>query len=268
MTIFGLGYKTRLGLNIFFGTVVLCIYTPIFVMVIFSFNSGRYQTLPFREFTTDWYARMLLDQNFIDGLGNSLIIAILVSISATILGFLAAYAFQRAEFPAKSVALGLLLAPLAFPLILVGIGMRLQATSLGLQPGLWLVAMGQTIYVLPLAVLNLRVGIANVPKSLEDAAISLGASRIRALTEIMAPACRSTIIATLLITFTFAFDEFIIAYFLTNFEITLPIKIWTTLVTGFDPTVNAVGSAVFIFSVTLGIVAQILLFKRQSGKLS
>ena len=146
------------------------------------------------------------------------------------------------------MALGLLLAPLAFPLILVGIGMRLQAISLGLQPGLWLVAMGQTIYVLPLAVLNLRVGIANVPKSLEDAAISLGASRIRTLTEIMAPACRSTIIATLLITFTFAFDEFIIAYFLTNFEITLPIKIWTTLVTGFDPTVNAVGSAVFILS--------------------
>ena len=268
MTIFGLGYATRLGLNFFFGAVVLCIYTPIIVMIIFSFNSGRYQTLPFREFTTDWYARMLQDQNFIDGLGNSLIIASSVSILATILGFLAAYSFQKAEFPAKPIALGLLLAPLAFPLILVGIGMRLQFTSLGVKPGLWLVAMGQTIYVLPLAILNLRVGIANVSSSLEDAAISLGASRIRTLVEIIAPACRSTIIATLLITFTFAFDEFIIAYFLTNFEITLPIKIWTTLVTGFDPTVNAVGSGVFVFSVTLGLLAQILLIKRQPGKIS
>lgn len=262
----GLGKLTRIGLAITFCLAILCIYTPIFVMMVFSFNSSRYQTLPFREFTTAWYGRVLQDQNFIDGLTNSLLIAGSVSVLATTLGFLAAYSFQKAKIIGKPFLLGLLLAPLAFPLILIGISMRLQATSLGIQPSLWLVALGQTVYVLPLAVLNLRVGIASIAPSLEDAAFSLGASRLRVIIEIVAPACRSTIIATLLLTFTFAFDEFIIAYFLTNFEITLPIKIWTTLVTGFDPKVNAVGTGVFIFSVTLGLLAQLILLKRQAEK--
>ena len=72
-------------------------------------------------------------------------------------------------------------------------------------------------------------------------------------------------IATLLLTFTFAFDEFVIAYFLTNFEITLPIKIWTTLVTGFDPVINAVGVAVFLFSMTLGLLAQAVFMRKETA---
>ena len=253
-------------LCVIFVLILTIVYLPILVMIIFSFNSGRYQTLPFREFTTYWYARTLQDQSFIEGMATSLTIAAGASCLATTLGFFAAYSFHRAQIPAKSVLYGIVLAPLAVPLILIGIGMRLQLNELGLQPGLWLVLLGQTVYVLPLAVLNLRVRIASIPSSLEDAAMSLGAGRLRAISEIIAPACGTTLFATMLLTFTFAFDEFVIAYFLTNFEVTLPIKIWTTLVTGFDPTVNAVGTGVFLFSVTLGLAAQILLVTRQSGR--
>ena len=62
------------------------------------------------------------------------------------------------------------------------------------------------------------------------------------------------------------FDEFVIAYFLTNFEITLPIRIWTSLVTGFEPKINAAGSAVFLFSLILGFIAQFILLFKQSEK--
>jgi spermidine/putrescine transport system permease protein len=220
--------------------------------MLFSFNSGRYQTLPFREPTLQWYVRMAEDGGFVDGLVNSLVIACLASLLATTLGFLAAYGFHRSRLPARAVLLGLVLAPLAVPLILIGIGMRLQITALGISP----------VYVLPLAILNLRTRIMRVPPSLEEAALSLGAGRLRAIFGIVAPACGSTLVATLLITFTFAFDEFVIAYFLTNFQLTLPIRIWTTLVTGFDPTINAVGTAVFLFSLAVGIMAQAVLLTR------
>ena len=80
----------------------------------------------------------------------------------------------------------------------------------------------------------------------------------------MLPACRVSLIATFLLCFTFAFDEFVIAYFLTNFSITLPIKIWTTLVTGFDPTINALGTMVFVFSLALGVTAQWLLMRKDA----
>lgn len=255
----------QLVLGGLFTLTVVIIYLPIVVMVVFSFNSGRYQTLPFRDFTTAWYARVLEDTSFAEGLMTSLLIAGGASVLATAFGFLAAYGFQRSRLPAKPLLLGLVLAPLAVPLILVGIGMRLQLTAFGLEPALWLVLLGQTVYVMPLAVLNMRVRLAQIPPSLEEAALSLGANRLRAITEIIAPCCGATLVATLLLTFTFAFDEFVIAYFLTNFQVTLPIKIWTTLVTGFDPTVNAVGTGVFVFSVTLGLAAQVVLLTRQSG---
>lgn len=254
----------RLALGGLFAAALVAVYLPIVVMMVFSFNSGRYQTLPFRDSTIAWYARVLEDGSFTEALLTSLVIASGASLLATSLGFFAAYGFLKARLPAKPLFLGLVLAPLAVPLILVGIGMRLQLTALGVAPALWIVLLGQTVYVLPLAVLNLRVRLARIPPSLEEVALSLGASRLRAITEIVAPSCGATLVATLLLTFTFAFDEFVIAYFLTNFQVTLPIKIWTTLVTGFDPTVNAVGTGVFLFSVSLGLAAQVVLLARSA----
>lgn len=258
----------RLGLGVVFTFAAITIYAPIMVMAVFSFNSGRYQTLPFREPTLDWYVQLAADTSFIEGLLNSLMIATSAACLATVVGFLAAYGFQKLRAPGVPLLIGLVLAPLVVPLLLVGIGMRLQLTALGLQPSLWYVLFGQTVYVLPLAVLNLRARLAHVPPNLEEAAKSLGASHLRAIIEIVAPACASTLLATFLLTFTFAFDEFVIAYFLTNFQITLPIKIWTTLVTGFDPKINAVGTLVFLFSLILGVTAQWVLLARQSRDVS
>lgn len=251
-------------LGLFFGLLIICVYLPLATMFVFSFNSGRYQTLPFREFTFDWYVRAVSDVGFTNGLVNSLMLATGASTLAVIIGFLCAYALVRARVPAMAALTALILAPLAVPLILLGIGMRLQLTSAGVPLSLWAVLGGQTVYVLPLAIMNLRARLLQVPESLEEAAISLGAGRLRAMLEIVAPVCGTAIAATFLITFTFAFDEFVIAYFLTNFETTLPIKIWTTLVTGFDPTINAVGTGVLLFSLMIGLIAQLILLRRNT----
>lgn len=254
----------RMGLALVFALAALTIYMPIVVMAVFSFNSSRYQTLPFREPTLDWYVQLAADTSFVEGLFNSLAIATGAACLATLFGFMAAYGFQKVRLPAKSLLLALVLAPLVVPLLLVGIGMRLQLGALGLQPSLLYVLFGQTVYVMPLAVLNLRARLAHVPPSFEEAAISLGANRLQVIVGIIAPACASTLLATFLLTFTFAFDEFVIAYFLTNFQITLPIKIWTTLVIGFDPKINAVGTLVFLFSLIFGVTAQWVLLARQT----
>ena len=236
-----------------FGVAAIVIYLPIVVMFVFSFNSGRYQVMPFRDFTVRWYERLLVDPQYISGLVNSVLIAGAVSVTATAIAFACAYSLVNARFPGKTAATLFVLAPLAVPLVLIGISLRLYFVSLGLEPSLWLVFVGQTLFVLPLAILNLRNRIAQIPRSHEEAAWALGASRLRAIVEIVLPSCRFAVVATLIVTFTFAFDEFVIAYFLTNFDITLPIKIWTTLVTGFDPTINAVGVCVFLFSLGMGI---------------
>ncbi len=245
-----------------FSVVTATIYLPIVVMAVFSFNSGRYQVMPFREFTLVWFGRVFRDAQYFSGLMNSITVASAVSVSATAIAFLCAYSLVNARFPGKTAVTLFVLAPLAVPLILIGIGLRLYFVSIGFEPSLGLVYAGQVLYVLPLAVLNLRNRIAQIPKSHEEAAWALGASRMRAILEIVLPSCRFAIVATLIITFTFAFDEFVIAYFLTNFSITLPIKIWTTLVTGFDPAINAIGVMVFGFSMALGIAAQALFMRK------
>ena len=254
--------RGRSWFGLLFYATALAIYLPIIVMAVFSFNSGRYQVMPFRDFTWEWYARVFRDEQYLAGLANSFVIAAAVSVSATAIAFFCAYSLVNSSFPGKTVVTLLVLAPLAVPLILIGIGLRLYFVSIGFKPSLGLVYVGQVLFVLPLAVLNLRNRMAQIPKSHEEAAWALGASRLRAIADVVLPSCRFAIVATLIITFTFAFDEFVIAYFLTNFSITLPIKIWTTLVTGFDPAINAVGVMVFGFSMGLGVAAQALFMRR------
>lgn len=252
----------RVALSALFWLVIATIYLPILVMGVFSFSASRFQTLPFRDGTLEWYGRVFTDGQYSEGFLNSLVIAAAVACTATLIGFLCAYSLVNARFPGKTIVTLFVLAPLAVPLLLVGIALRLYFVKLGIEPSLFLVFVGQVLYVLPLAVLNLRNRLAQIPKSHEEAAWALGASRTRAIVEIVLPACRLALVATLILTFTFAFDEFVIAYFLTNFSITLPIKIWTTLVTGYDPTINALGTMVFLFSMALGLIAQWLFMRR------
>tara|TARA_Y100000996_G_scaffold323129_1_gene259201 strand:- start:52 stop:831 length:780 start_codon:yes stop_codon:yes gene_type:complete len=245
-----------------FFSVVFVIYLPIIVMIIFSFNSSKYQIMPFRNFTTEWYNRVLNDSQYLDGLLNSLMVSITVSLLATTLAFFCSYSLVNSDFKGKSFLNLFFLTPLVVPLILIGISLRFYLTAQGYEPSLYLVTIGQSIFVMPLAILNLSNRMSQIPKNLEEAAWSLGSSRIRSMFEIILPACKFSLIATFILTFTFAFDEFIIAYFLNNFSITLPIKIWTSLVTGFDPAINAIGTLVFLTSLTLGLTAQLLFMKK------
>lgn len=248
----------RAALWSLFAAVVAVIYLPIVTMVVFSFNGSRFQTLPFRRATLDWYRRIAADPQYVEGLANSLAVAGAAAGAATALAFACAYGLVRGRFPGRSVVLALVCAPVAVPLVLVGLSLRVYALSLGLAPSMPLVVLGETIYVLPLAVLTLRNRIADIPLAREEAAWSLGASRPRAILDVVLPAAAPAFVASFILCFTFAFDEFVIAYFLTNFEILLSTKIWTTLVTGFDPTVNAVGTLVLVVSLALGVTAQLV----------
>jgi len=249
-------------LYVLFFFIVFIIYLPIFVMIVFSFNSSKYQIMPLRSLTTDWYYRVFNDSQYIEGLTNSLFVSVTVSLVATTLAFFCSYSLVNSNFIGKNILNLFFLTPLVVPLILIGISLRFYLSSQGYEPSLYLVTIGQSIFVMPLAILNLSNRMSQIPKNLEEAAWSLGSSRIRSIFEIILPACKFSLIATFILTFTFAFDEFIIAYFLNNFSITLPIKIWTSLVTGFDPAINAVGTLVFLTSLTLGLTAQLLFMKK------
>ena len=253
-------------LALVFALALLLIYLPLAVMIVYSFNSARFPSFPFQAFSTRWYERLFANTDWWDAFVNSVTVAAGASLTATAIAFLCAYSLVNARFKGKNAFTLFVLAPLAVPLILLGLSLRVYMFHLGLRPSLVFVFLGHVVFVLPLAILNLRNRIARIPSSLEQAAWDLGASRLTSLRLIILPQCRLALIATVLLTFTFAFDEFIVAYFLTSFEQTLPIKIWISLLTGFDPTVNAVGTLVLLFSLTLGVAAQTAMMRAEGRR--
>lgn len=244
----------------------IIIYTPIILVVIFSFNAGRFQVFPLRGFTLEWYQKMFLDSAFMEALQNSLLVSFGVSLVSTLLGFLGAYSLVKATFPFKDAISSFLITPLAVPGVLLAMALRVYFFNLGSNFSLVTVFLGHLIFDIPLAVLILRARLLQIPISLEEAAWDLGAGRWRSLWEVILPMTLPGILVSILLTFTFSFDEFIIAYFLTQFELTLPIKIWANLITGFDPTVNAIGSIVFVLSLVIAVIAQSILLRRSTDK--
>jgi spermidine/putrescine transport system permease protein len=253
---------SRYSLYLVLMVAFVVIYLPLILVVVFSFNDGHFQVFPLKGFTLEWYRKMFMDPAFMGALKNSLTLGAGVGVVATLFGFLGSYSLVKAEFPFKDAISSFLITPIAVPAVLLAVSLRVYFFSLGWQFSLWTVFLGHLIINIPLSVMIIRARLLQIPISLEEAAWDLGAGRLRSLWEVILPMTLPSILVSVLLTFTFSFDEFIIAYFLTQFELTLPIKIWSNLLTGFDPTVNAIGSIVFVISLTVVFFGQGFVFGR------
>ena len=235
--------------------IVLALYLPIITLIIFSFTAARYPFFPVREWSLKWYEALWTDHEFFEALTNSIIVSGLASIAATAFGFFAAYSLTRSTFYGRSVLTAFMVVPLSVPLVLLALSLRVYFATFQMQFNLFTVFLGHMVYMIPLSILILRGRFQGFPWSHEEAALDLGAGRMRTLLEIVLPWMMPAVIGSILLNFTFSFDEFIIAWFLTNFEITLPIKIWTDLLMNYDPKVNVIGTIVFLLSVTVAFLA-------------
>ena len=253
------GLKERLGripLIITLAITGIIIYLPIIFVVIFSFNEGRFQVFPLKGFSLIWYQKMFLDTAFMNSLKNSVLVSLSVGFASTMMGFLGAYSLVKADFKFKDILSSFLITPLAVPGVLLAVSLRVYFYTLGWNFSLFMVFLGQLIVNIPLSLMIIRARLLQIPLSLEEAAWDLGANRVKSLSEVIIPMALPSMLVSMLLTFTFSFDEFIIAYFLTQFELTLPIKIWSNLITGYDPTVNAIGTIVFFVSLIIVFFGQ------------
>jgi spermidine/putrescine transport system permease protein len=242
--------------------VFLILYLPIITLVIFSFTASRFPFFPITEWSVKWYVALWHDQTFFASFRNSLLVSGSASIVSVIFGFFGSYSLVRAKFIGKGVISSLLVLPLAVPLVLLALALRIYFAALGFDFNLITVFLGHLVYMIPLSVMVLRGRFESFPWSHEEAGLDLGASRMRIFLEIIVPWMLPAIVGALLLNFTFSFDEFIVAWFLTNFQITLPIKIWTDLLMMYNPKVNVIGTIVFILSITVALTAHFALRKK------
>ncbi len=239
------------------------IFLPVIVLVLFSFQDGRLPVPPFQGFTARWYQAVLTDRQLTEALINSALVALASSALAVLLGFLAAYGLARHQLPAAAGQRLLLMAPLTVSYLIIGLGLLIVWNALGWPKSLLAVGIGHVVINLPLCFAILYSQMGEHQAGLERAARDLGASEIQVLLKITAPVLWPALFASFFLAMTFSWDEFIIAFLLTRFEVTLPVEIWSLLRSGLDPKTNAVGSLVFLVSIGLAVLLELVLLRRR-----
>lgn len=238
------------------------IFLPVVVLVLFSFQDSRLPIMPFKGPTIRWYEAILSDSRLIDSLTNSFIVAMSSSLVAVILGFFAAYALARFHLPAKGLQRAVLMAPLTVSYLIIALGLLILFNALGVTPSLWTVGIGHVVINTPLCFAIIYSQMGDHQINIERAANDLGASEWQTLLLITAPMMLPSILASFFLAVTFSWDEFIISFLLSRFDVTLPVEIWSMLRSGLNPKTNAAGSLVFMISILLLLLAELLVFRR------
>ncbi|MBW6418807.1 ABC transporter permease [Celeribacter sp. PS-C1] len=240
------------------------ILLPVVTLVVFSFQDGRLPVPPFKGVTFEWYAKVLSDRAMMEALFNSLIVALLSSLCALTLGFLAASGLARVILPGSALMRGALIAPMTVSYLIIALGLLQMFNQIGLRPSLLATGIGHVVINLPLCFAIIYAAIGEHQKSALKAARDLGAREWQVLWLVAAPMLMPSLAAAFFLAFTFSWDEFIIAFLLTRFDVTLPVEIWSMLRSGLSPETNAVGSLVFLVSIAIVVVLELTLFRKGS----
>jgi len=233
------------------------LYVPVLVLPVFSFNDSQFIALPLSGFTTRWYAGLAADTAMLHALGNSLKVGMVTALLSTLLGLLAAKAVTRYRLRGAGTMLGFISLPLFIPDIVLGISLLLLLGAVGISLSLGAVVLGHMLVCMPFALTVLIARLEGFDRNLEEASADLGEGALMTFWRVTLPLMLPGIAASLLLTFITSFDEFLVAYFLSGTEATLPIYIWGQL--RFPerlPTVLALGTIILAASVTLVVLAE------------
>jgi spermidine/putrescine transport system permease protein len=233
------------------------LYVPVLVLPIFSFNDSQFIAFPLSGFTTRWYAGLAADTAMQHALVNSLKVGFTTALLSTLLGLTAAKAVTRYRLRGAGTALTFISLPLFIPDIVLGISLLLLLGAGGFPLSLAAVVMGHLLVCVPFSLIVLIARFEGFDKNLEEASADLGENGWMTFWRITFPLMLPGIIASLLLTFITSFDEFLVAYFLSGTEATLPIYIWGQL--RFPerlPMVLALGAIILAASVALVVLAE------------
>jgi len=259
--------KVLTWLSGFYAAVIYgFIFLPVAVLVLFSFQGGRFPIPPFNGPSLKWYEAVLSDGKLTDALINSLIVAMTSSAVACLLGFLAAYGLARYRLPAAGLQRALITAPLTVSYLIIGLGLLIVFNTFGVSRSLWTVGIGHVVINTPLCFAIIYSQMGDHQVNMERAARDLGAAEWQVMWLVTAPVLMPAILASYFLSVTFSWDEFIIAFLLSRFEVTLPVEIWSLLRSGLNPKTNAVGSIVFLVSILLLVILEITVFRKAIRK--
>jgi ABC-type spermidine/putrescine transport system permease subunit II len=252
--------QTRGCLTVLAGAVLAGLYIPIAFLVLFSFEVAETPGLPITGLTLRWYEAMLKDSAIQSAVLNSVEVAAIVALVATIVGTMAAFPLVRGGIRFADSFRLLFTMPIMIPGILIGFGLLIFfRRALDLHLGLYTVVAGHLVFTTPFVVLIVAARLQGFDRRLDWAAADLGASSLQTLRHIVLPLISPAIIAGALLSVTLSIDEFVITYFVIGPQQTLPLYIYTQIKFGVTPEVNAVATVILVVTLAVFAVGSALL---------
>lgn len=239
---------------------IVFLYGPVLLMPVFSVNDSNFATFPLKGLTTRHYAAMADNLSMMAALRNSFWVGIGVAITSTALALPAALAFTRYRVPGAGPILSFMMLPLVVPSIVLGVALLvILLRILGVPLSLWTVAIGHVMLCIPFALTVLMSRLEGFDPSLEEASRDLGASGLSTFLRVTLPLAMPGVVSALLLGFIISFDEFVISFFLTGTENTLPVFLFSQLrFPNRLPGTLALGSLILLGSAVLVIMAEVI----------
>ena len=254
--------------KIYFGLIFFFLYMPIGIMIFMSFNSGRNSTV-WKGFSFKWYGELFKSKELMNALGNTLVIALLASVFATILGTAAAIGIRNFKGRSRAVIQNVSNLPIISPDIVMGVSLMLLFSFLGVlfhfEMGFWTVLISHICFCVPFVVLNVMPRLRRMDQSVYDAALDLGCNQWQAFWKVVIHELMPGIFSGMLISFTYSMDDVVITHFTQGASFNnLSTKIFEMLRRQVRPTVNALSA--LLFAAIIIVLVLINIFDRRAEK--
>lgn len=238
------------------------LYIPILLLVIYSFNDSKLVTV-WGGWSTRWYTSLFQNDDLMKAAWVTIRVAVVSSTIATVLGMLAAIVLTRMNrFPGRTMFSGMVFAPLVMPEVITGLSLLLLFVAIGFDRGFWTLTVAHTTLTMCFAAVVIQARLVDFDKSVEEAAMDLGASPLKSFLQVTLPIIAPSVVSAWLLAFTLSLDDLVIASFTTGpGATTLPMKIYSQVRLGVTPEINAI-STLLVAIVAAGVILASLVQKR------
>ncbi|MFH1909488.1 MAG: ABC transporter permease [Chloroflexota bacterium] len=255
--------KPALWLRIVAFLTYAYIYIPILILVIFSFNTQKIN-VRWEGFTLHWYGELFRDQQVMLALKNTLTIAFVSTLVATVIGTLAALALQRYRFPGYTITESVLYVPVIIPEVVMGISLLAFFALAGFRLGLTTITLSHIAFSIPFVTLVVRARLHGFDKSIEEAAMDLGANELTTFWRVTLPTIMPGVLSGALLAFTLSLDDYVITYFTAGpGATTLPLRVFSMVRFAVTPEVNALSTLWVLTVFAVLLIGQVIQRKQE-----
>lgn len=257
--------------KIYLGLVYLFLYAPIIVLIVFSFNESKSKS-HFSGFSLKWYVELFENELIMTSLVNTLILALVSSVIATLIGTMAAIGIYSMRKKSRNAVMWVTNLPMMNPEVVTGISMMLLfvafSSIFGIQQGFYSVLIAHITFNLPYVILNVLPKLYQVNNNLFEAALDLGCTPRQAFFKVIIPEIMPGIFSGFLMAVTLSLDDFIISYFTSGSDFqTLPVTIYSMLRKQVPPSLNALSALMFVAVLVILLISNITAIRKEKAEM-